>query len=230
MTDDARAADEILLAQLVAPLRGHDEARAIAGALLARFGSIAASIAAPIAEIERTLGPSDRDLAARLGTLQALVVNVLKHEVVDRPLLKSTDALKAYLRVSLAHEPREQFRVLYLDKRLHLILDERMSEGTIDHAPVYPREVVRRALELGAHAIAIAHNHPGGDPTPSYVDISMTEAIEKACEPLGLQLVDHLIVARRGVRSLHEDGLLGPCGKRERARRTLAAVRKVAAS
>ena len=108
----------------------------------------------------------------------------------------------------MAFEPREQFRVLFLDRRNHLIADEVHQRGTIDHTPVYPREVVKRAIELGASAILIAHNHPSGDPTPSHADIEMTKAIKEACQVLGITVHDHVVIAKNGHASFKALGLI----------------------
>ena len=113
-------------------------------------------------------------------------------------------ALLAYVRVALQHEPREQFRVLYLDKKNQLILDEVQNRGTVDHAPVYPREVVRRALELSSSAIILVHNHPSGDPAPSRADITMTQQIVEIAKPLGILVHDHIIVGKNKHASFKE--------------------------
>ena len=123
-------------------------------------------------------------------------------------MISSWTALLSYVRVSLQHEPREQFRVLYLDKKNQLILDEVQNRGTVDHAPVYPREVVRRALELSASSMIIVHNHPSGDPTPSRADIEMTKQVVLAAKSLSVEVHDHLIVGREGVASFKQLGLM----------------------
>jgi DNA repair protein RadC len=122
-------------------------------------------------------------------------------------VISSWSALLAYVKTALAHEAREQFRVLFLDKKNQLIADEVMNRGTVDHAPVYPREVMRRALELSASAVILVHNHPSGDPTPSSADIDMTRQIVEAGRSLRIAVHDHLIAARDGVASLKALGL-----------------------
>jgi DNA repair protein RadC len=122
-------------------------------------------------------------------------------------VISSWTALLAYVRVALAHEAREQFRVLFLDRKNQLILDEVMNQGTVDHAPVYPREIMRRALELSASAVILVHNHPSGDPTPSPADIDMTKQVVDAGRPLKIQVHDHLVVGRDGVASFKALGL-----------------------
>jgi DNA repair protein RadC len=135
---------------------------------------------------------------AYLATVRAAALRMLHGKLKDRPVLCSWAAVLNYLRAVMAFEPCEQFRVLFLDKRNHLIADELHQRGTIDHTPVYPREVVKRALELGASAIVIAHNHPSGDPTPSHADVEMTKAIISACQVLGTAVHDHVIIAKHG--------------------------------
>jgi DNA repair protein RadC len=127
--------------------------------------------------------------------------------VAKRTVISSWTALLAYVRVALQHERREQFRVLFLDKKNQLIADELMNTGTVDHAPVYPREVMRRALELASSSVILVHNHPSGDPTPSKADIEMTKQVVQAGRPLGVGVHDHLIVGRDGVASLKALGL-----------------------
>ena len=148
------------------------------------------------------------ETALDLAALHEVARRVAKEEAHKRTVISSWTALLAYVRLSLQHEPREQFRVLYLDKKNQLILDEIQNRGTVDHAPVYPREVVRRALELSASAMIIVHNHPSGDPTPSRADIDMTRQVIEAARSLSLQVHDHLIVGREGVASFKQLGLM----------------------
>ena len=131
-----------------------------------------------------------------------------REPVQKRTVISSWTALLAYVRVALAHEPREQFRVLFLDKKNQLIADETMNEGTVDHAPVYPREVMRRALELSASSLILVHNHPSGDPTPSQPDIDMTRQVIEAGRTLRITVHDHLVVGRDGVASFKALGLI----------------------
>ena len=130
-------------------------------------------------------------------------------EALDRrPVISSWSALLDYVRVAIGHEPREQVRILYLDKKNQLIRDEPTSHGTIDHAPLYPREVVRRALELSASSLILVHNHPSGDTSPSAADIAVTKEVVAAAKPLGIAVHDHIIVGRHGVESLKSRGLM----------------------
>jgi DNA repair protein RadC len=123
-------------------------------------------------------------------------------------VISSWTALLAYVRTAMAHESREQFRVLFLDKKNQLVLDEVMHQGTVDHAPVYPREVARRALETAASSVILVHNHPSGDPSPSSADIDMTRQIVEALKALRICVHDHLVVGREGVASFKALGLL----------------------
>ena len=123
-------------------------------------------------------------------------------------MISSWTALLDYVRTALAHEPREQVRVLFLDKKNQLIADEVLGRGTVDHAPVYPREVARRALELSASALILVHNHPSGDPTPSSADIDMTRQVVDALRPLRIAVHDHLVVGRNGTASFKALGLI----------------------
>ena len=188
----------------------------IAKALLTRFGSLAAVLAASVEDLMTVRAEDSRgrskgvgaETALDLAALHEVARRVTKEEANKRTVISSWTALLAYVRLSLQHEPREQFRVLYLDKKNQLILDEIQNRGTVDHAPVYPREVVRRALELSASAMIIVHNHPSGDPTPSRADIDMTKQVVEAARSLSLQVHDHLIVGREGVASFKQLGLM----------------------
>ena len=192
------------------------DVKPIAKALLARFGSLAAVLAAPVEDLGAVKAEDSKgrtkgvgaETALDLAALHEVARRVIKEEAARRTVISSWTALVAYVRLSLQHEAREQFRVLYLDNRNQLILDEIQNRGTIDHAPVYPREVVRRALELSAKSMIIVHNHPSGDPTPSRPDIHMTRQIVEAARALDLSVHDHLIVGRDGVASFKQLGLL----------------------
>ena len=178
--------------------------------LLDRFGSLSAVLAAPHGEVIRALGPGSEVHAERLSNLQDLLICIFQSRVAERPVVASSAAVRAYLLMRLRHESREQLRVLYLDPASALILDELTGVGTVDHAPVYPREIVRRALELGAKYLLLVHNHPSGDPQASYADIQMTERIERAATVFEIGLVDHLIVGRNDLFSLRDNGWTSP--------------------
>jgi DNA repair protein RadC len=179
----------------------------LAKALLDRFGSLAGVLGAR-PEALTTVKGVGASVALDLRLLHEAVLRVGRAEATKRPVISSWSALLAYVRTALAHEPREQFRVLFLDKKNQLIADETMNEGTVDHAPVYPREVARRALELAASAIILVHNHPSGDPTPSAADVDMTRQVIEAGRVLKIAVHDHLVVGRHGVASLKALGLM----------------------
>ena len=145
---------------------------------------------------------------ASLRAVQATAIRLIRSEVADRPVLANWQALLDYLRADMAHHVVERFRVLHLDTRNRLIRDEVMSEGSIDQAAVYVREVVKRALELGSAAVILVHNHPSGDPSPSRADIDITKTITTAGKPLGVAVHDHLIIGTRGHVSLRAQGLI----------------------
>jgi len=174
---------------------------------LARFGSFAGVIGADIAALLAVPEMGEASVVA-LKAIQAGVERVLRDEVRANPVLSSWDKVVDYCRAAMARAPIEQFRLLFLDRKNVLIADEVQQTGTVDHTPVYPREVVKRALELGASAIIMVHNHPSGDPTPSKADIDMTRAVATACATLGIDLHDHLIIGRAGHASLRGLGLM----------------------
>ena len=192
------------------------DVKPIAKALLSRFGSFAAVLAASVEDLMTVRIEDARgkirgvglETALDLAALHEVARRVAREPTVRRAVISSWTALLAYVRVALQHEPREQFRVLYLDKKNQLILDEVQNRGTVDHAPVYPREVVRRGLEVSAAAMILVHNHPSGDATPSRADIDMTRQIIQAAKALNVEVHDHLIVGREGVTSFKHLGLM----------------------
>jgi DNA repair protein RadC len=179
----------------------------IAKALIARFGGLAGVFGAGLEELKsvKGVGPA---VALDLKLVHEATLRVGRGEVARRAVISSWSALLAYVRTAMAHEAREQFRVLFLDKKNQLIADEVMNHGTVDHAPVYPREVARRSLELSASAVILVHNHPSGDPTPSAADIDMTRQVVEAVRPLRIAVHDHLVVGRDGVASFKALGLM----------------------
>ena len=197
--------DQSLLALVLS--RSGADPDGLAGKLLARFGSLGAVAAADLSELTRSsdAGPA---IFADLKILRELAVRLARVDACRRPAIASWTALQTYVRTAMAHRPREQFRVLYLDHRNNLLRDEWIAEGTVDHAPVYPREVVRRALELSASAMILVHNHPSGDPTPSRADIEMTRKVVDAARVFGLQVHDHLVIGRDGTASFKALGLI----------------------
>lgn len=169
------------------------DTKPLARALLARFGSYAAAISASVPDLLEIEGLGEAGVAA-LKTVQAAAQRLARAEVLHRPVLNNWDRLIDYLQTVMARERIEQFRVLFLDNRNRLLADEAQGTGTVNHTPVYPREVVKRALELHASAIILVHNHPSGDPSPSGDDIEMTKEIKSAAQALGLVLHDHIII------------------------------------
>lgn len=175
--------------------------------LLKRFGSFAEVIAAPRARLLEVKGVGEA-VVAQLKIVEAAAMRLSKTGLLNRPALSSWSALIDYCTAAMSRNAHEEFRVLFMDRKNMLIADEVQGKGTIDHTPVYPREILKRALELGAAAIILAHNHPSGDPTPSRADIDMTREIIKAAQALKIAVHDHIVVARGGVLSFKAQGLL----------------------
>jgi len=200
-------ADYELLEMLLFRAFQRSDTKPIAKALLARFGSFAEVLNAPVERLVEVPGIGER-AAQELKLVHAAALRLARAEALGRPALSSWSAVIEYCRTSMAFESREQFRVLFLDKRNHIVLDEVQQRGTVDHAPVYPREVVRRALEVGATALVLVHNHPSGDPTPSTADIEMTRKVIDAAKPLGIIVHDHLVIGRDGHVSFKGQGLI----------------------
>ncbi len=169
----------------------------LAKRLIARFGSFADVISAPPERLKEVNGTGDA-VVAELKLIRAAALRLMKSEVMEKPALSSWQQVLSYLRAAQGYEKREIFRILFLDKKNRLISDEVQGHGTVDHTPVYVREVVKRALELSASAIVLVHNHPSGDTTPSRADIDMTKLIVEAARPLGVVVHDHIIVGRDG--------------------------------
>ncbi len=183
------------------------DTKPLAKALLKRFGDLNHVLAAPPARLREVEGVGEQAVF-ELKLMQAVGHRMARARVLKKPVLSSWDALLEYCQTAMAHRDLEQFRVLYLDRKNILIADEAQAEGTVDHVPVYPREVVKRALELNASALILVHNHPSGDPTPSRADIEMTYAIRDAAEVLGLVLHDHLVVGKARELSFRAEGYL----------------------
>jgi DNA repair protein RadC len=173
------------------------DVKPLAKALLQTFGSFAEVIAAPETRLVEVKGLGEAGIT-ELKIVQAAASRFLRGAVTKRPALSSSASVLDYCRSAQAFADRELFRILFLDKRNQLIADEVQQTGTVDHTPVYPREVVKRALELSATAIILVHNHPSGDPTPSQADITMTKQIMTVAGPLGIAVHDHLIVGKDG--------------------------------
>jgi len=177
------------------------DVKPLAKELIERFGSFAEVIAAPIERLKEVGGLGEAAITD-LKIVQAAAKRLLRGEIKKRHVLSSWSSVLDYCRTAMAFESKEHFRILFLDKGNHLIADEQQQTGTVDHTPVYPREVVKRALELSATAVILVHNHPSGDPTPSRADVDMTRAIIEVARPLGIAVHDHLIVGKDGHASL----------------------------
>jgi DNA repair protein RadC len=187
--------------------RARGDVKPLAKQLIAAFGGFAEALAAPAELLTQVKGVGP-ETAVELKIVQAAAVKLAQARVLNRPVISSWSDLLSYCRAAMAHERSEQFRVLFLDKKNVLIADEVQGRGTIDHTPVYPREVVKRALEHSASAIILVHNHPSGDPTPSRADIEMTEQVAKAASALGIRLHDHLVIGKTREASFKSLGLL----------------------
>jgi DNA repair protein RadC len=198
MTGGAAALPDYELLELVlyrAFQRG--DVKPLAKALIRHFGSFAEVISAEPSRLKEVKGVGDR-VVEELKLVQAAALRLGQGSLLNRPALTSWPAVLEYCHACMAYSPKEQFRILFLDRKNVLIADEVQQEGTVDHTPVYPREVIKRALELSATAIILVHNHPSGDPTPSRADIEMTKRIVEAGERLNITIHDHVIVGRSG--------------------------------
>jgi DNA repair protein RadC len=203
---DSLADHEMLEMVLFLALPRRDT-KPIARALLTRFANFGGVISAPVAELATIEGLGEAGAAA-LKLIQGAALRLLRHEVAATPVLATWDRLIDYLRAGMVHERVEQFRVLFLDARNRLIADEVQTRGSINHTPAYPREVVRRCLELHASAVVLAHNHPSGEPTPSREDVAMTVEIQRAAATMGIAVHDHIIVGLSRCVSFRQEKLL----------------------
>lgn len=183
------------------------DTKPLAKAILARFGTFAEAMNAPEDLLLEVPGLGDAAVT-EIKLVRAAALRLMRGEVLERPVLSSWQGVLDYCRAAMGFEAKEQFRILFLDKRNQIIADEIQQEGTVDHTPVYVREVVKRALELSATAIVLVHNHPSGDPTPSRADIEMTKQIIAAAKPLGVVIHDHIIVGKQGHTSFRGLGLI----------------------
>lgn len=194
---------ELLLASVIP----RKDTKPLAKALIAEFGGFAEVLAAPASALESFKGVS-ATTAAYLKVVEHAAQRMARLTVMDKPVLSNWNSLLDYCNSVMARLPVEQFRLLFLDRKNVLIADELQQQGTVDHTPLYPREVVKRALELNASAIIMVHNHPSGDPMPSKADIEMTRTVRDALRAVGITVHDHLIVGRKGHTSFKSVGLL----------------------
>lgn len=199
--------DYELLETLLCAFIPRRDVKPIAKALLTRFGSISAVMSAPVADLKSVDGVGDTS-AAYLRAVGEIQVRAAREAIQKRSVLSSWSALINYLRIELQHNTREEFRVIFLDRKNQIISDEVMSRGTVDQAPVYPREIARRALEQECSSLILVHNHPTGDTTPSRADIEMTREIIDALQPFDINVHDHIIVGTGGTTSLKAKGLI----------------------
>ncbi len=183
------------------------DVKPLAKRLLAQFGDFNRVISAPPARLGQVAGAGPA-VVQELKIVEAAAHRLAQARVLNRPALTSWSALMDYCRTAMAHRETEQFRILFLDRKNVLVADEEAGRGTVDHVPVYPREVVKRALELNASALILVHNHPSGDPTPSQADIAMTGRISEACAAVGIVLHDHIIVGKERDASFRSLGLI----------------------
>lgn len=183
------------------------DVKPLAKTLIARFGSFNQVLTASPEALQEVDGIKEA-AATALKVIQAAAQRLARQEVMNRPVLASWDKLLDYCHITLAHRDIEQFHLLFLDRKNVLIADEAQQRGTVDHTPVYPREVVKRALELNATAIIMVHNHPSGDPTPSRADIEMTKLVRDAAKAVGITLHDHLVIGKKGHASFKSMNLL----------------------
>ncbi|MDJ0640549.1 MAG: DNA repair protein RadC [Paracoccaceae bacterium] len=183
------------------------DVKPLARSLLTAFRDFNGVISAPVERLGEIDGVGDA-VITELKVVEAAAHRLAQTRIIDRPALSGWQAVVEYCRTAMAHGPTEQFRILFLDRKNVLIADEPQAKGTVDHVPVYPREVVKRALELNASALILVHNHPSGDPTPSEADIAVTRQIEQAAETLSITLHDHLIIGATGEFSFRSAGYL----------------------
>jgi DNA repair protein RadC len=206
-TGEEGLADHEVLELLLFGVIKRQDTKELARALLARFRSLTGVVGAPLPDLMQVKGVGEA-VAVHLKSVHALLVRTSREEVVAQPVLSSWSSVLNYLKMRLEGATREEFWVLFMDKKHRLIADEKMGAGTVDQAPVYPREIARRALELSASYVILSHNHPSGDPSPSGSDVAMTRDVMAALKPLSVTVIDHIVVGRDGTRSLKALGLI----------------------
>jgi DNA repair protein RadC len=203
----AAVPDYELLEMLLYRAIRRGDTKPLAKRLLTAFGDLNHVLAAPPARLKEVDGVGDA-VVFELKLMESIGHRMARAKVINKPLLSSWDALLDYCQTAMAHRDLEQFRILFLDRKNVLIADEAQQTGTVDHVPVYPREVVKRALELNASALILVHNHPSGDPTPSQADVDMTNTIRDAAEVLNIVIHDHLIIGKAATLSFRSEGYL----------------------
>lgn len=202
MTNGAASLQDYELLELILfRILPRRDTKPIAKAMLERFGSFSEALGAPAHLLEEIDGLGSTAITD-LKVILAAAQRIGRDAIHERPILASWTAVIEYCKAQMAYESKEQFRILFLDKKNRLIADEVQQVGTVDHTPVYPREVIKRSLELSATALILVHNHPSGDPQPSTADIQMTRQIADIAKPLGIVVHDHIIVGRTGHASL----------------------------
>ncbi len=200
-------ADYELMELILFRAKPRGDVKPLAKALIDSFGSFAEAIAAPPDRL-RDVDGVGQQIVTELKIVQAAAEKLTRGAVSKREVMSSWEAVVEHCRTTMAFSDKEQFRILFLDKRNALIADEVQQQGTVDHTPVYPREVIKRALELSATALVLVHNHPSGDPTPSDADIRMTQTIIDVAKPLGIAIHDHIVVGKQGHVSFRALGLI----------------------
>lgn len=183
------------------------DVKPLARSLIDRFGDFGRVLAASPARLKDVSGVGEA-VVTELKIIEAAAHRMARARVIQRPVISSWQAILDYCHTTMTHRETEQFRVLYLDRKNVLIEDKEQGRGTVDHVPVYPREIVKRALELNASALILVHNHPSGDPTPSQADIEMTTRIREAADALGVTVHDHIIIGKSTELSFRSEGLL----------------------
>jgi DNA repair protein RadC len=205
--DGSHLKDYELLELLLCAFIPRVDVKPIAKDLLAEFGTVSGVLAAPPERLTRVKGIGET-AAAHIRASGLLLQRAAGDQIRDRPVISNWAALLNYVSTRIKHEKTEQVRVLYLDKKNKLIADEKAGQGTVDHAPIYPREVARRALELSASSVILVHNRPSGDPTPSRADVDLTREIERALATLEMRVLDHLVVGANETISMKAKGLI----------------------
>lgn len=204
---EAALADHELLELLLFYAIPRRDTKPLAKILLQSFGSLAGVLSARPDDLMAVSGLSETS-AALLKAVHTSAIRMGQKQVMKQPVLSNWEQLLAYCHVAMAHEPNEHLRVLFLDKKNKLITDEVQQKGTVDHTPAYPREIIKRALNLGASALILVHNHPSGDPSPSRADVQLTDTVAEAATTMGISLHDHVIIAKTAHYSFRAEGLI----------------------